>query len=139
MEPSRWKSIPISFDLEKQVDALFSELVDRPWGKPPAHRLWEPEIDLYETADCYLIAVDLPGVPPAGVAVTIEDRQLIISGARRTASITQSAHGIRLERRQGSFLRRVLLPSRVDGEKIEQWFAEGILHIKLPKLENTNA
>ena len=59
-EPSIGKSVPLSFDLETQIDALFSELVEQPWGKPPAQRVWEPEIDPYETPDSYLIAVDLP-------------------------------------------------------------------------------
>lgn len=138
MEPNRGKCLPFTFDLEKEIELLFSELVDEPWGKQVIKGNWQPEVDLYEDSDSYLIDIDLPGVSAEQVSVRIENQTVTISGSREIASVARSAQRIRLERRHGSFVRRLPLPSPVDGERMEQWCSEGTLHIRLPKSENKN-
>ena len=64
-----WLSLP--FQLSQEVDRLFDELIHRPWGSPlrPKADEWNPELDLYETKDAFILEVDLPGVKEKDVTV----------------------------------------------------------------------
>jgi HSP20 family protein len=127
-----WKLIRLR-NLEQQIDQAFDELIHRPWGLDSSASPWQPEIDLYETPEAYLVEADVPGVPAEGIHVEIDRHSLTISGSRRSARIEQSAQGICLERRKGSFYRRFTLQQAVDPEQVETMSHEGILTIRIPK------
>jgi len=71
-----WPSLPLR--LSQEVDRLFDEMIYRPWGSPlhPKSDDWSPELDLYETADAFILEVDLPGVKEKEVTVDVEDNNL---------------------------------------------------------------
>lgn len=128
-----WKPLRLSLDLESEIDRAFAELIDQPWGRSAAGQFWQPDIDVFETDDAYLIQADLPGVSVNDVEVQIEPGAVTISGTRRSANLFQSGHGIRLERRHGRFFRRFPLKHPVDADKVEVGHEEGIILIRLPK------
>lgn len=72
---------------------------------------WEPPIDVLETDEELLIFVALPGVDPDQVVAVIDDGVLIISGSRTLPEELRNAHILRLELPQGSFQRRITLPT----------------------------
>jgi HSP20 family protein len=80
-----------------------------------------------------LIEADLPGVRPQDVAVRVADRWVTISGTRQRTTWSESAKGVFLERRSGSFSRTFRLESPVDSERVEQRHAEGIHQVRIPK------
>ncbi len=136
MAPLPWKPLRFPLDLEqleRQIDEMFSSLIDEPWGRKRGGGAWEPAIDLYESDDAYFLEADLPGVLPSDVEIKVEGNDLLISGKRATAQLTQSAHGLRVERRHGSFSRRFRLEHPVDAARIECGCQEGIYHCRLPK------
>lgn len=120
-------------DLEHQIDAMFDELIHEPWGRLAGAVEWQPEIDLYETEDAYILEADLPGVLPQDVEVRVDDHRLTIRGTRKSAELVDSAQGVFLERRHGSFSRRFSLEHAVDVEKIESRSEAGIYNVRLPK------
>ena len=61
---------------------MFEELVYRPWAIT-ARPGWRPPLDLHETADAYLVIIDVPEVPPEDVRIVVSERDLIITGRRR--------------------------------------------------------
>jgi HSP20 family protein len=128
-----WKPLRMSLDLDRQIEDVFSQIIHRPWGSLHAQTGWRPEIDLYETDDAYLIEADLPGVRPEEVAVRISDRWVTISGTRQLTTWSESAKGVSLERRSGSFTRTFRLEFPVDSERVERRQAEGIHQIRIPK------
>lgn len=128
-----WKPLRLPVDLENQIEQIFSELIHEPWGRTERLASWEPEIDVYETEDAYLIEADLPGVSPQDVDVSAEEHWVTISGTRRSTSLIQSAQGVLLERRHGSFSRRIFLGHPVDAEHVTLRHQEGVFHIHLPK------
>ena len=127
-----WKLIRLR-NLEQQIDQAFDELIHRPWGLGSSASPWQPEIDIFETPDAYLVEADVPGVPPDEIRVEVDRHSLTISGCRRSARVEQSAQGICLERRKGSFSRRFALEQAVEPDQVEKSIHEGILTIRIPK------
>ena len=58
-----WKPIRLR-NLEQQIDQAFDELIHGQWGLCPPSGNWQPEIDIFETPDFYLVEADVPGVDP---------------------------------------------------------------------------
>ena len=111
----------------------FTEVIHEPWGRKTREEAWQPAVDLYETDESYLIEVDLPGVLPNDIAVRVDDRSVTIAGTRRSTSWMQSAQGVSIERRHGSFSRTFQLSCRVDPERIEHRHEEGIHYVRIWK------
>lgn len=130
-----WKPIRIG-DLDRELDQAFDEFIHIPWGLNPSPPAWQPEIDLYETEDRYVVEADLPGVRAEEVSIHVEEHALIISGTRHSTRMEQSAQGLRLERRMGSFFRRFPLEHAVDPERVEHTFQEGTLTLRIPKTKS---
>ena len=128
-----WLSLP--FRLSQEVDRLFDELIYRPWGSPlrPKPEEWNPELDLYETEDAFIVEVDLPGVDEKDVSVHAADGDLVLTGRRVCDRVTAHSSFHRHERREGQFTRRLRLPTSVAQDKIHAAFKDGVLRVTLPK------
>lgn len=96
-------------------------------------RSWQPRVDILEFVDRYDIRADLPGVNPADVDITLENRQLTISGSRSVDESANDAQHQRLERAQGAFSRQFTLPESADVENINARSENGVLQITIPK------
>jgi HSP20 family protein len=96
---------------------------------------WAPALDISERKDAYLVTVELPGLKPEDLDITMEDGLLTIQGERQftTESSEQQFH--RVERRYGSFRRAITLPAHVMAEGIQASFEDGVLQILVPKAE----
>ena len=49
----------------------------------PSGRLWCPAADVYRSKDGWIVKVDLAGIKPADIEITLDDDVLRISGSRR--------------------------------------------------------
>ncbi len=99
--------------------------------------LWQPAVDIYETADSIVIKAELPDVDQKDIEVRIEDGTLILKGERKHGDEVKKENYHRIERYFGSFQRSFSLPTTVDQEKVEANCDKGILTILLPKKETT--
>jgi len=97
-----------------------------------------PRIDVKERADAYSIEVDLPGVDPAEVKVTLENSVLSISGERKREHQEKGTHQYRYERSYGSFCRSFELPNDVAPDKLTATSKNGVLTILVPKKAQSN-
>ena len=95
---------------------------------------WIPALDVYEAEDTLELTLDLPGIDPAAVELTVEDSSAPISGVREFRSDVSEENYRRVERRYGSFARSSLTPT-ADAEGIRASFDEGVLTIEVPKRE----
>jgi HSP20 family protein len=96
---------------------------------------WAPALDISERKDAYLVTVELPGVEPDDLQITMEDGLLTIQGERHFAQESSEQHFHRIERRDGAFRRSITLPAQVQAEQIEASFDNGVLQIVVPKAE----
>ena len=122
-----------AFRLRQDLDQLFDELLpslasDKPTG-------WTPALDLSETDEAYLARFDLPGLKPNEVEVQFEDGVLTVRGERAHQESEEQEGFLRAERSFGAFFRSIRLPQGTDPDGIEAMFENGVLHVRMPKLE----
>ncbi len=100
---------------------------------------WMPAVDISERKDAYLVAVELPGVGIDDLEITFQDGLLTIQGERYDAHDSSQEKVHRVERRYGSFLRSITLPSHVMADAIEATAHDGVLQILVPKAAEVHA
>jgi HSP20 family protein len=96
---------------------------------------WVPSLDVVETPDAYLVKLDLPGVEPGDLDISIAEGVLEIKGERKVEEKKEGEGWHRVERRYGSFCRSVRLPDAVDTAKVAAASKHGVLTVTLPKAE----
>ncbi len=96
---------------------------------------WVPTVDISETEAEYAIHTELPGVRKDAVKVTMENGVLTIQGERRQDQADSERKHHRTERSYGRFVRSFTLPDSVDEAKVRAEYADGMLHLHLPKSE----
>jgi HSP20 family protein len=96
---------------------------------------WTPPCDIFENPEAVKIVVELPGVKPEDVNLSIENNLLTIRGEKRQAAEEQTERVHRYERTYGAFERAFALPNTVDPDRVEAQFENGLLFVTLPKAE----
>ncbi len=91
-----------------------------------------PEIDLHESDVDLVLRVDLPGVDPASIDLSVSGRTVLLRGARSAPDVTLGRPRLQ-ERYFGPFCRDVELPEDVDQQGIQADFQNGVLTVRLPK------
>jgi HSP20 family protein len=101
---------------------------------------FEPQLELSEQGDKYVLQVDLPGLKEQDVKVSVEDNNVLtISGERRREEAKRERGYEYTERLYGSFVRSIELPRSVEVSKIEAEFRNGVLEVHIPKGEAARA
>jgi HSP20 family protein len=102
--------------------------LNRSW-EPVASRGF-PAVNIWQGADSTAVTAELPGVEPADIDIQVKQDLLTIAGERRAPqSDGQTWH--RRERGFGRFSRVIRLPYRVDPDKVEARFENGVLQVEL--------
>lgn len=96
---------------------------------------WEPQTNIVEKDDNYLVSVELPGVSKDDVKITMVDNALTIKGEKNQIDKVDEKNYYRIERNFGAFQRTFRLKEQVDINKIHATFKDGILTIDLVKKE----
>ncbi|HEY5951911.1 MAG TPA: Hsp20/alpha crystallin family protein [Kofleriaceae bacterium] len=90
-----------------------------------------PRTDITHDGEQLLIQIDLPGISPDDIEVTIDDYSLELDGERRDDRSQREGNLLRTERRYGHFHRVIPLPQHVDPDSAEARFDHGVLEIKV--------
>jgi len=122
--------------MRQMLDRFF----DDDFARFPA--LWERQpgamslaLDVVEQEEAFIVKASIPGVPADDVEITLTDNVLTIKGEMKGDKEVKEANYHLRERRFGSFLRSVTLPTAVDADKIEAINENGVLTLTLPKAE----
>ena len=94
-----------------------------------------PSVNVLSSNDEMVIECELPGVKRDDIDLSIAGETIVIKGSKKCACETDDIEYHRRERGSGDFSRTVVLPEKVDADKISATMAEGILTIHLPKSE----
>lgn len=94
---------------------------------------WTPPVDIEEQDNAYVIEAELPGVEKNDVNIELVANELMITGEIKE----REREGIlrRRTRRIGRFEYRVRLPEQVDADNIDAKLKDGVLTVRVPKLE----
>jgi HSP20 family protein len=130
---ARWDPFRDLVSLQGELNRLFGRA--DAGGDGGRSSSWPPPLDVFESEDRFVVAVELPGVDPEDVDVSVEESTLTIRGERRFSDEVSQESYRRVERRYGEFSRRLTLPRTADAERIEASFDRGVLRIEVPKVE----
>ena len=132
----RWDPFRDLVTIQDELNRLFGRtFTGGEQLRPGASGSWMPAMDVYETEDEIVATLELPGIDPDDVEVSVEDSTLSISGKREFTSEVKEENFHRVERRYGSFARAVTLPQTADTEKVKASFDRGVLTVEIPKVE----
>jgi HSP20 family protein len=96
---------------------------------------WFAPTDVSEDANGIQISMELPGVNPDEVALTLENNILTIRGEKKQQQEETNERVHRFERTYGRFERAFVLPSTVDPERVEARYEHGVLFVTVAKAE----
>jgi HSP20 family protein len=99
---------------------------------------WMPNLDFSEDDKNYIIRVEAPGIPKEDLEVNLDGQILTISGRRTFEKEEQSEEYFWREREQGRFVRTVRLPAPVDAAKVEATYNDGVMSIRVPKVQGAS-
>jgi HSP20 family protein len=92
-------------------------------------------VDVYQTPKEIVIKTMVAGVKPDDLDVTITRDMVTIEGHREDANTTESPDYFHQELYWGSFSRTIMLPQEIDTEAVEAIQKQGLLIIRLPKID----
>lgn len=92
-------------------------------------------MDAYRNGDSFLLSLDLPGVNPDSVEITVEDNVLTVSAERPAPAASEGVESVIAERPYGTFSRQVVLGKTLDTEHIRATYEDGVLSVVIPVAE----
>ena len=120
--------------LNRMLDEAFSNFPFQDQGNVITST-WFAPTDVSEDENSLQISMELPGVEPDDVRLSLENNILTIRGEKRQRSEENNERVHRFERTYGVFERTFFLPNTVDSEKIDARFEHGVLLVRIPKAE----
>lgn len=94
---------------------------------------WAPPVDIFETAESFVLKVEVPGIDPDKIKVEFKQSSIIISGERPPGNRDQARRYHQVERLYGPFERAVSMPPYICCAEIRAHYKDGVLEIIVPK------
>jgi HSP20 family protein len=119
------------FGLRREIDRLFDDI----YGGNASRSSWVPTANVREAKDAVLLEMELPGITPEQVDISIDNDMLTVSGEKREERREGEEEGryYLVERNYGSFSRSFSLPQGIDAEQVDASFDNGLLTIRIPR------
>jgi HSP20 family protein len=105
-------------------------------GWPVTTGVWSPPTDLFETAEEYVVTVEIAGMREADFEVVYDNATLIITGQRPYLTGRRAYH--QMEIHFGKFSSVVSLPGPVDLDKSQAEYRNGFLVVRLPRAKGVD-
>lgn len=136
MAVTRYEPWSVVSQLQNEINRVFGNLNDGDSSSATAE--WSPAVDVREYSDRFQLLLDVPGVEPKDVEITLDNGVLSVSGNRTEEKFVETKgqeqpQQQRLERRLGRFHRRFILPDSVDADNVNASGRNGVLEIVIPK------
>ncbi|MGA5304937.1 Hsp20/alpha crystallin family protein [Nucisporomicrobium flavum] len=114
--------------LRSDFDRLTARVFDT------AARTGGARLDAYRDGDTFFIDIDLPGVDPASIDITVDHKVLTVRAER----VRPEREGVRYlvaERPMGTVTRQVFLAETLDTDRLEARHENGVLTLRIPVTE----
>ena len=108
---------------------------------PKAHglkcgvELWNPAADVYRTRDGWFVKMELAGVEPDELEVTVVGDTLRVAGSRRDERLTEAVSYQQLEITYSRFERTIRFPCPIEGAHLARRYKNGLLLLHLQSSE----
>jgi len=130
-ELREWEPFRELDEWHHSIDDLFSRFMG---GRPFAGTAFEslPSLESYKKNGNLVVRVDLPGVEPKEVDISITGNVLTVKGERKHKEEVKEGEYVRQETAYGTFERSLTLPEGVEPDKIKATYDKGVLEIAMP-------
>ena len=118
--------------------ADFDRLSRQVWGNTTSRSNYYMPVDAYRSGDRFYLHIDLPGIDPESIDLTLEKSNLTISAERRWDR-SDEMQVILNERPTGTFTRSFFLGEGLDTDAIEAGYDHGVLTVSIPVAETAKA
>ncbi len=126
---------PVRRGLGREADRVFGDFFNFPGFWADSEAEFMPRVNIKDSQDHIQLFFELPGMEKKDIKVLVKDGNLIVSGEREFKSEEKDENFVRTEIRAGKFSRSFTLPETVSTEQISADYKNGILEVKLNKLE----
>ena len=131
------RPIAIGGDMGQFVDRFFESMKNEigfpgNWVNP---QQLNPAVDIIEEDTGYKLEVELPGMKPEDVDITVHDGCISIKGSKETTKDEEEDNYICRERYSGHYQRTFSLPQNINEDEIRANFHYGVLVLDIPKTE----
>src|SRR5688572_15804060 len=109
-------------------DAFVSPRAERPTQQGSA-------MDMYEEGENLVVKVQMPGIKPEDIDVTLQPGVLTVRGQTTSEDERKERSYVVREHQTGSFVRQIRVPQNLDVDSIQATFEHGVLRLTLPKQE----
>ena len=96
-----------------------------------------PAVNVKEVDNAFQIEVAAPGLKKGDFKLSLHENRLTISAKQEAKTEEKTEKYSRQEFNYTSFQRTFTLPKNVDSEKINASYTDGILHVGVPKKEES--
>ncbi len=121
--------------IQSEINRLFDNLLDL-GGQGKQAGAWIPNADIVETEDSLLVKVELPGVEPSKLSVSVLGGNLILQGEKVRPEPGNPSRFHVAERAFGRFRRVIGLSVPVNTHRAEAELQDGLLRLRFPKVPN---
>jgi HSP20 family protein len=119
--------------LQERMNRLFEESLKGRLQPALASASWVPMADVYETADAFVVLIELPGLSQDDIEIQVDGDELTVRGERRMGASARPESFHRMERSYGVFSRSFHLTEDTDPGRLTAQFKDGLLRLEAPK------
>ena len=118
--------------LDKELELLKKQELETGAESTKGGPIFVPKVDIFEDKDALTLLVDMPGVQSGGLKVNLENNELSVYGK---VSFEAPGEEVYSEYTVGDYSRSFVVSEHIDREKIDASLKDGVLRLRLPKLE----
>lgn len=122
----------------QQIDEIFNHLSVIERKDNSGEQAYTPQVDIYETADMFIVELDVPGFDRNHLSLSICCNTMVIEGLKQEEGRGKDVNYICLERCFGRFCKTVEVPPDVNIDKVEAKYDKGVLTVMFPLLKDKN-
>lgn len=133
----RWDPIREVASMRSQMDRLMSDVFSAPaaWQNDEYAGYMRLALDVSENDESYTVHASVPGMNAEDLEISFTENILTIKGESKDERVDENEKWHLRERRFGSFMRSISLPTTVNADAIDAHFENGVLTLTLPKAE----
>lgn len=135
MANAKFKSLFRPNSDEKEVDLEVQDSASKEKEESWLESEGQLTIDVYQTPQEIIIKSAVAGVKPEDIDISIVNDMITIRGQRSQEETVKSDDYFYQECYWGRFSRSVILPVEIDSDRVNASLKNGILTVKMPKLD----
>jgi len=89
-------------------------------------------VDVYKDDGNLVTEMNVPGIDPDDIDISLENNRLTISGMREEKKETEDDDYVAREIRRGSFRRQIRVPRGITADDVEATYSDGVLTVTVP-------